>query len=132
MLAPEYVSGLTEAIGSFTFSRSRRNLTVYFALRLPVRDRPILDAVRELLAAGRLYNVPGAVYLRVSRHDELQRVVDHFNRYPLKGHRHEAFLVWKEMVAIKSRFRQPDRPRLSSLAEQLSALTASRGRGASP
>ena len=132
MLAPEYVTGLAEAIGSFTYSRSPGNLTVYFALRLPARDHQVLEAVREFLAAGRLYKVPGGLYLRVSRHDELLRVVDHFDRHPLQGHRHQAFLVWREMVEIKSRFRQPDLPRLSDLAAQLSSLTASRGRGATP
>jgi hypothetical protein len=132
MLAPEYVTGLVEAIGSFTYSRSPGNLTVYFALRLPARDRAVLDAVREFLAVGRVYDVPGGFYLRVSRHDELLRVVGHFERHPLRGHRQEAFLIWKEMVAIKSRFRQPDPPRLESLAAQLSALAASRGPGANP
>ncbi len=132
MLAPEYVTGLAEAIGSFTYSRSSGNFTVYFALRLPARDREVLEAVREFLAVGRLYNVPRGLYLRVSRHDELLRVVDHFDRHPLRGHRHEAFLIWREMVEIKSRFRQPDLPRLSNLAAQLSSLKAFRGRGATP
>ena len=132
MLAPEYVTGLAEAIGSFTYSRSPGNLTVYFALRLPARDRAILEGLQEFLGGGRLFTVPGGVYLRVSRHDELLRVVDHFDRHPLRGHRHEAFLVWRKMVDIKSRFRQPDPLRLESLATELSSLTASRGRRATP
>jgi len=132
MLAPEYLTGLAEAIGSFTYSRSPGNITVYFALRLPARDREVLEAVREFLAVGRLYSVPGGLYLRVSRHDELLRVVDHFDLHPLRGHRLEAFRIWREMVEIKSRFRQPDLHRLSNLAAQLSSLKASRGRGATP
>lgn len=130
MLSAEYVTGLTEAIGSFTFSRSSGNLTVYFALRLPARDRGVLEAVRDHLGVGRLYEVPGGLYLRVSRHDELLRVVAHFDRHPLRGHRRQAFLLWREIVSIKSRFRQPDRDRLESLAAQLSSLTSSRGRRA--
>jgi len=130
MLAPEFVSGLAQAIGSFTYSRSAGNLTVYFALRLPARDREVLEAVRDFLGVGRLYEVPRGLYLRVSRRDELLQIVDHFERYPLRGHRQEAFRVWKEMVAIKSRFRQPDLPRLLLLARQLSSLTAPRGPGA--
>ena len=132
MLPAEYVTGLAEAIGSFTYSRSAGNFTVYFALRLPRPDRAILQGVRDYLVAGRIYEVPGALYLRVSRHDELFRVVEHFDRYPLLGHRREAFLLWREMVAIKSRFRQPDHARLENLAAQLSTLTAFRGRRAMP
>jgi hypothetical protein len=132
MLAPEYVTGLAEAGGSFTYSRTAGNLTVYFALRLPQRDRAVLEALRDAWGAGRIYTVPGALYFRISRHDELLPVVDHFDRFPLRGHKREIFAVWREMVEIKSRFRQPDLERLHELAERLSSLTSSRRRRAKP
>lgn len=139
MLAPEYVTGLADASGSFTFSRSAGNISVYFSLRLPERDRVILEGLQSYWGGGRIYSVsPGGLYYRVSRHDELLPVVDHFDRYPLQGHKSEAFAVWREMVEIKSRFRQPDRKRLDELAHRLSSLSsltkprASRRRPATP
>ncbi len=139
MLAPEYVTGLADASGSFTFSRSAGNISVYFSLRLPERDRVILEELQSYWGGGRIYPAtPGGLYYRVSRHDELLPVVDHFDRYPLQGHKREAFGVWREMVEIKSRFRQPNRERLDELARRLSSLSsltksrASRTRPAKP
>ncbi len=127
MLAPEYVSGLADASGSFTFSRSDGNLSVYFSLRLPERDRAILEGLQAFWGGGRIYPVsPGGLYYRVSRHNELLPIVDHFDRYPLQGHKREVFGVWREMVEIKSRFRHPDRERLDELARRLTSLTKSR------
>ena len=131
MLAPEYVTGLADASGSFTFSRSSGNISVYFSLRLPESDRAILEGLRGYWGGGRIYPVtsggPGGLYYRVSRHDELLPIVDHFDRYPLQGHKREVFTVWREMVEIKSRFRHPDRRRLDELATMLSSLTSPRG-----
>jgi hypothetical protein len=139
MLAPEYVTGLVDASGSFTFSRSAGNISVYFLLRLPERDRVILEELQSYWGGGRIYPAnPGSLYYRVSRHDELLPVVDHFDRYPLQGHKREAFGVWRELVEIKSRFRQPNRERLDELARRLSSLSsltksrASRTRPAKP
>ncbi len=139
MLAPEYVTGHADASGSFTFSRSAGNISVYFSLRLPERDRVILEELQSYWGGGRIYPAtPGGLYYRISRHDELLPVVDHFDRYPLQGHNREAFGVWREMVEIKSRFRQPDLERLDQLDRRLSSLSshtsspASRRRPAKP
>ena len=139
MLAPDYITGLADASGSFTFSPSAANISVYFSLRLPERDRVILEELQSYWAGGRIYPAtPSGLYFRVSRHDELLPIVDHFDRYPLQGHKREAFGIWREMVEIKSRFRQPDRERLAELARRLSSLSsltssrASRRRPAKP
>ena len=127
MLAPEYVTGLADASGSFTFSRAASNISVYFSLRLPEQDRVILKGLQSYWGGGSIYPIsPGGLYYRVTRHNELLPVVDHFDRYPLQGHKREAFGIWREMVEIKSRFRHPDRERLDELAERLSLLTVSR------
>ncbi len=131
MLSPDYVTGLAEASGSFTYSRApSNNITVYFALRLPARDALVLDELQRFFGVGRIYSVSGGLYYRVSRHDELLRVVEHFASYPLRGHKAEAFEVWRQMVEIKARFRRPDLERLGRLAEKLSSLTVSRARPA--
>lgn len=84
---------------------------------------------------GRIYDVqaraPGprsgatksAKYYRVSRRDELVFVVDHFDRYPLRTRKRDCYEVWRQMVLLKQKFRDPDREALDALATQLSALT---------
>jgi hypothetical protein len=122
VLDPHYVTGLVETAGSFTYSRASRSLTLYFALRLGRRDRNLLTELQQFFGAGRLYSVARGIYYRVSRQDELSRIVDHFDRFPLLGHKKEQYLLWREMVELKSRFRRAPQDQLRALAERLSAL----------
>lgn len=128
MLDPRYVSGLTEGIGSFTYSRASGTVALYFALRVPEKNRELLTGIRDFFGAGQIYPAGDCLYFRINRHDELHRVVRHFDDYPLVGHKRAAFRIWREMVLLKARFRQPDRRRLQALAQKLSALTAERRR----
>lgn len=131
LLDPWYVTGFVEGCGSFTYSRSGRAVTVYFALKVGATDAPILHAIKAFFGeAGRVYatrsgsdelEMRGAYY-RVTRAGELARVAAHFDRYPLAGAKARAFAIWREMVAEKQRFRRPERERLSEMASRLSAL----------
>ena len=150
-LPPWYVTGLIEGDGTFTYSRSGEQLALYFAIKLRASERPVLEALQAFFrGAGKLYEVRPPVdserpvkpscYLRLTRRDELLRVVEHFERYPLRGGKQRAFRVWREMVRLKSEsFRRPPREELDALASELSAVSprgavarsrSDRGRGA--
>jgi hypothetical protein len=120
-LEPWFVTGFVEGEGAFTFSRSGRQLALYFALKRPAADRSLLEEIQAFFGgAGRLYAVgEGTVYYRVCRREELARVVTHFDRYPLRGEKAEAYRIWREMVALKQAFRRPEREKLAELAEAL-------------
>ena len=123
------MTGFAEGSGAFTYSRSDRNLTLYFALRRGAGDDELLVAIRNFFGgAGRIYlhrlrSQPAPSYFRVSRIGELGRIVQHFEEYPLRGAKARAFSVWREMVALKERFRKPDREKLEALAGELSTLS---------
>lgn len=116
-LEPAYVTGLIEAAGSFTFSRTSKQLSVYFAVKLP--DRELLEAVQAFFGIGRIYAAGASGYYRVNRREELPRIVAHFEQHPLRSRKREAFEVWKQLVEAKAQFRRPDRLALSLLTEQL-------------
>ena len=120
-LAPEYVTGLVEGAGSFTFSRSSKQLTLYFALKLPIEDRPLLEGLQAFFGVGRIYENGSSAYYRVTRHQDLPIVVRHFERVPLRSRKAAAFDLWKQMVDAKQSFRRPDREQLEQLARQLSS-----------
>lgn len=123
---PHYVTGFVEGAGSFTYSRSGRQLAVYFSVRLPESDRPLLDELQQFFSgAGKIYTVgdAGSAFYRVSHRLELTAVVEHFDAYPLRSHKAAAYEIWREMVRVKQQFRAPDRDRLEQLAAQLSALS---------
>lgn len=129
-LDPWYVTGLIDGIGSFTYSRSGRQLAVYFAVKVGAKasaeldptGHHLLDDLKGFFAGGAIYTSATSSYFRVQRRDELAAVVDHFDRFPLRAKR-RIYEVWREMVLVKRAFRKPDRERLDVLAHELSNLT---------
>ena len=74
-VSADYITGLVEAAGSFTFSRSRGQLSIYFAIRLGAKDVAVLRNVRQYFGGrGRiqLTILSGCIPLRA---DCWQRVV---------------------------------------------------------
>jgi hypothetical protein len=63
-------------------------------------------------------------YYRVTRNADLQKIVEHFDKYPLQSKKkHQAYLVWKAMVSHKrDNYRNIDYNYLSGLAAKLSTL----------
>ncbi len=120
-LDPWYVTGLIDGIGSFTYSRSGKQLAIYFAVKLGSTTF-LLDELKAFFQGGAIYQSARANYFRVQRRDDLQLVVEHFDHYPLRAKR-DVYDVWREMVIAKQAFRRPDRERLERLATELSALT---------
>src|SRR5690348_16853163 len=108
-LDPWYVTGFADGVGTFTYSRSGNQIALYFAIKLTRADEPLLEQLREFFGVGRLYQVKAtksAALYRVTRHDELHRVTDHFDRYPLHGEKRLGYAVWREMVTLKRDFRR--------------------------
>jgi hypothetical protein len=112
------VTGFVDAAGSFTYSRSSKQLALYFALKVSAPDRPLLEEVQAFFGGiGRIY---AEAYFRVTRRNELMTVVEHFDRYPLQSSKREVYELWREMVIAKQEFRRPDRELLDRLADEIS------------
>ena len=137
-LDPNYVTGFVEAAGSFTYLRSGSDgqvFTLVFGVKLPTEERAMLDDIARYFGVGRIYDVKAAAparpssYFRVSRQEDLEIVVEHFEKYPLRGTKRAAFETWKEMVALKrENFRHPPLDLLTSLAARLSSHSSRRRR----
>lgn len=135
LVDPWYVTGFVEAEGCFTYSRSGRRLALYFAIKLTGADAALLTAFQRFFeGAGRIYRVAPrarptprsgftrtAAYYRVCRRRELERIVSHFDSYPLRGVKAVSYGLWREMVVLKRAFRRPASVSLDVLAARLSA-----------
>jgi hypothetical protein len=136
-LDPWFVTGFVEGEGTFTFSRRGAQISLYFAIKLPEADRPLLMALQAFLGGiGQIYFVPpraaarprsgytrAASYFRVCRRDQLIRVVEHFDSFPLRGTKRRSYDIWRQMVQLKQAFRRPPREELGELAVRLSAAS---------
>ncbi|OGL67100.1 hypothetical protein A3B21_04820 [Candidatus Uhrbacteria bacterium RIFCSPLOWO2_01_FULL_47_24] len=133
MINPHYISGLIDGEGTFTYTKNGGRVYPYFAIKLNVKDLPLLEKIKEFFGCGEIYHSPARTYtmngftytsgelvnLKVFRMDELMKLVWHFLDYPLEGKKAEAFKIWKEMVMIKTVNRKEDWPKLHDLAEKL-------------
>jgi hypothetical protein len=131
LLDPWWVTGFIEGEGTFTFSRNGRQMSLYFALKMGDEDEPLLRAIQDFFGGiGAIYFVQaragghgkGACYYRVCRREQLPGIVEHLDRYPLRGSKAASYRIWREMVVLKQRFRQPPRDELDALATQLRAV----------
>jgi hypothetical protein len=120
-LDPWYVTGLIDGVGSFTYSRSGKQLAVYFAVKVSSGGE-VLGDLKQFFGAGAIYTTGPSNYFRIQKREELRRVLDHFDRFRLRAKR-AVYEIWREMVIAKQAFRRPDRERLELLATELSALS---------
>lgn len=138
-LDPNYVTGFVEASGSFTFLRSGSEgqvFTLVFGIKMPTEERSLLEDVAAFFGVGRIYDVKAAPparpasYFRVSRQEDLEIVVEHFEKHPLRSPtKSAAFEAWRDMVRLKrENFRHPPVDELARLAARLSS-TSPRRRG---
>lgn len=139
MLNSWYVTGFCDGEAAFTYSRAGGSLAVYFGVKQRGDSRQIIEELREFFNyVGNIYyqakskNVPKseisqpACYYRVTKINELQRIVEHFDKYPLQNRKkQEVYLVWRQMVKYKTdNYRSIDYNILRDLAEKLSKLNA--------
>ncbi|MDD5595765.1 MAG: LAGLIDADG family homing endonuclease [Candidatus Omnitrophica bacterium] len=139
MLDPWYVTGFCDGEAAFTYSRSGGSFGLYFSISQREDNQQIIEDIQEYLNyVGTIYRCKEALptvnsgftqpsaYYRVTKIDELQRVVEHFDKYPLQSKKkHAAYLVWKEMVMHKlEHYRAVDYDTLRSLADKLSILNS--------
>lgn len=124
-LNPWYVTGLCDAAASFTYSRGSQSINLYFAIKLSKEDKKLLQGLQKFFfETGKIYNVNSSVYYRVTKLSELEKIVEHFDKYPLRGEKAKSYQIWREMVFLKKKnFRKPSHKQLNDLAKKLSALS---------
>jgi hypothetical protein len=125
-LDPWFVTGFVDGEGSFTFSRSGKQIALYFAIKLAATERAFLEAIQAFFGGvGRIYDVAArtkaVVMFRVTRIDDLVQVVTHFDSYPLQSEKRRVYEVWRRMVDLKREFRKADHDALDELAVELSS-----------
>jgi len=139
MLNPWYVTGFCDGEAAFTYSRAGASLALYFGVNQREDNRQIIDDLRAFFGhIGKIYHriesrggpksgySRPATYYRVNKIDELQRIVEHFDKYPLQSQKkQEAYLVWRQMVKYKlEHYRDIEYEILRDLAEKLSKLNS--------
>jgi hypothetical protein len=139
MLNPWYVTGFCDGEATFTYSRAVSNFGLYFAVKQREDNRQIVDDIHAFFNyVGSIYRQKEskgapkagiskpAVYYRVTKINELQRIVEHFDQFPLQSKKKkEAYDTWREMVIYKKdNYKKADYDKLRFLADKLSSLNS--------
>jgi hypothetical protein len=121
-LDPWFVSGFADGQANFTFSRSSRQIALYFAIKAAMND-DILELIQQFFdGVGRIYTITNTTRMyRITRAEELKVVVQHFDRYPLRSRKRDSYQLWREMVELKVEFRRGSKEALQALAARLSS-----------
>ena len=133
-LNPWYITGLCDGEAAFTFSRTGfKSLSLYFAIKLTRSDKGYLGTIRDYFGTGKIYYVKplsakenagwtkSAAYYRVSKLSELEKIINHFDKYPLQSQKVESYRIWRKIFFLKkSGFRKPDYIKINELIKQLS------------
>lgn len=109
-ITPWWLTGFTQADGSFSVSFERRpdgKLPFYpqpvFTLTQSERERSMMLAIHAYLGVGQLSESKGCITLTVRNlKDLLNVVIPHFEQYPLLGGKKLAFLRFKIVCILKS------------------------------
>ncbi|PIQ90263.1 MAG: hypothetical protein COV71_05250 [Candidatus Omnitrophica bacterium CG11_big_fil_rev_8_21_14_0_20_41_12] len=137
MLNPWYVTGFADGEAAFTYSRAGGSFGIYFSIKQREDNRQIVEELYNFFGQiGHIYRgkeSSGApksgftkpyAYYRVTKSSELEKIVEHFDKYPLQSQKkNEAYQVWRAMVIHKrDNYRNINYDHLSELANKLSVL----------
>jgi hypothetical protein len=128
LLNPFYVTGLSEGESTFTYIRNGNGFNLRFAVKLTETDRNLIFALQGFFGTGQVYHVgaqqpsQAAWMYCVTSVENLEKIVSHFDTFPLLGKKRDEYAVWKQMYEIKKNRRKPEQVLLASLAEKLSSM----------
>jgi hypothetical protein len=136
MLNPWYVTGFADGEAIFTYSKTAGSFCLYFSIKQRESNRQIVEDIQRFFNVGRIYKEkdPGNsskngatqpyAYYRVTKISELQVIVGHFDKFPLRSQKKlEAYMAWREMVMHKkNNYRRANYEYLSTLAQRISGL----------
>src|SRR5215467_3440298 len=106
-----WLSGFTDGEGCFYAGCDGRYRRAFFTLALRLDDRPILELTRSFLACGSFHlreprkptHAPALIFAVRDIHSLWNKIVPHFERYPLRAKKANDFLIWKQAVIILHR-----------------------------
>lgn len=115
-LDPWFVTGFCDGEGAFTFSRSGGGFALYFSICQRVDNREIVEKVQSYFnGIGKIYvrkeqlptknsghTKPNAYY-RVCKQNELMRIIEHFDKFPIQSKKQEVYQIWREMAVEKTK-----------------------------
>ncbi len=137
-LHPYYVTGLTEGEGSFYVGILPRKLgnvdfevRPSFSLTQHKRNRSVLFKLKEYFGCGSIrFSKKDQTYKFEVRslNDLKEKILPHFEKFPLEGEKEKDFKILKEIVGMMERREHLERKGLLKIVELVEKMTESEKR----
>lgn len=103
-----WFTGFTQADGGFVVnfdSRKQGNLPYYprpsFVVTQNIREEQMMIELHKYLGVGKLYYSRNEISIVVRSLDDITNtIIPHFDNHPLRGHKLNSYLVFKEVVVM--------------------------------
>ena len=108
---PWWITGFTDAEGCFTLAPVRNNklklgwgVNIAFTIGLHAKDLAMLEEIKNYFGVGCI-NKHGSnsVLWRVQSMQEIAKIIEHFDKYPLITQKLADYLLWKEVILMMER-----------------------------
>lgn len=107
-LNPDYITGFVDGEGCFSISifKDSRRLTGWqvkpiFSISLHNKDINLLQAIQRTFNVGKIYKHGiDSVQYRVSSLNDLQVIIDHFDKYPLITQKQADYILFKQAINL--------------------------------
>jgi len=116
-LNPYYVTGFTDAEGSFLINIQSRStlrlgysISLSFKLKLHSKDKELLERILNFFKIGKIYTrKDGYIEYIVNSMKDLEVIINHFNNYPLITQKSSDYIIFKlvfELIKQKKHLTQ--------------------------
>lgn len=137
-LNPYYVTGLVEGEGSFyvgilprLLEHVKREVRPSFSLSQNKENKEIIFLLKEFFDCGSIRPSRKDNTLKYevrSLEDLSERVVPHFEKYPLRGQKRKDFKVFKEIIGLMKKRKHLEKEGLKEIVELVIRMTKNRKR----
>ncbi len=101
---PWFITGFSDAESSFIISiyKDEKNklkwrVSPYFSIHIHIKDLPLLELIQNTLGVGKVRkDSKSTAMFKVSNMEELQVIIDHFEKYPLISAKYPDYLLFKQ------------------------------------
>ena len=107
ILHPYFITGFTDAEGCFFFNirpRPSRNkgyaVELLFKITLSSKDKLLLEKIKYFFSVGRLLSQGSSVSYNVRSLDDIQVIVNHFDKYPLISNKSSDYILFRQVFEL--------------------------------
>ena len=123
-ITPEYVTGLCEAGATLTYIRNGNSTNLRFVIKFPECDKYLVFALQRFFQGGNIYKSANSWMYCATSLSAVEKIVNHFDRYPMFGQKQGQFELWRHMFDLKKIPRKSDTAAVNALAHQLTEMKA--------